>query len=486
MISFNETPNDLRIPFVSAEFDSSNSSQGPSLLKYRALIIGQKIASGTMAANTTERVTSVEKVAELAGRGSILHRMSIAWFASNQSTDLTIAALDDDSSGAAATGSITVTLSSQKAGTIAMYLGSKRIPVGVTAASTQDSLASAIAAKINADNDLPVTATASTNVVTVLYRNKGEVGNKYDIRDSRNYTESLPQGVSLSYSGMSGGSGNPSLSSLIAALGDEWFHIICHPYTDAASLSAIELELESRIGPLRSIDGLAITSSAGSFSDLATLGSSRNSKSSCIASQAGSSPLTQACEHAAETAAIVARYGSVDPARPFQTLVYRHTVSPTGLFTATERNLLLFDGISTNRVSADRPQIERMITTYRKNSAGGDDTAYLDATTMLILMYLRYSWRTRMQAKYPRHKLADDGVRVSPGQFIMTPKLGKAEAVGWFREMEGKGLVEGFEQFKKDLVVSRNTTDPNRLDLLLSPDLINQLIFVAARVAFRL
>jgi len=69
---------------------------------------------------------------------------------------------------------------------------------------------------------------------------------------------------------------------------------------------------------------------------------------------------------------------------------------------------------------------------------------------------------------------------------VMTPKLGKAEALGWFREMEKLGLVEGFDQFKADLVVERNASNPNRLDVLLPPDLINQLMITAAQIQFRL
>jgi phage tail sheath gpL-like len=105
--------------------------------------------------------------------------------------------------------------------------------------------------------------------------------------------------------------------------------------------------------------------------------------------------------------------------------------------------------------------------------------------TPLTLMYLRYSWRQRMQSKYPRHKLANDGVRLGAGQLVMTPKLGEAEAVAWFGEMEEIGLVENADQFKRDLVVERNASNPNRLDLLLPPDLINSLITTAAQFQFR-
>lgn len=492
-ISFNETPTALRVPFVSAEIDASQASQGPALLAYRGLLIGQKTAAGTAAANSLHRVTDPAQVISLAGRGSLLHRQAIAWFASNRATELWIGVLEDDAAGVAASGTINVTGPATADGTIPLYLGGKRLPVGVSDADTAIAIASAIADAINADADLPITAAVggvgNEHIVTVTFRHKGEAGNGYDLRDSYRDGEELPAGVALAYAQLSGGTTNPALSGLIAALGDSWYQIWAHPYTDATSLSAIEAELSSRFGPMRMLDGVAITSASGTFAALTTLGGGRNSQHSSIVAQPGEKPLTPPWEYAAEVAAIAALYGNADPARPFQTLPMRHALPPAeaDLFTLEERNLLLFDGIATTRVGAgDVVQLERLITTYQTNAAGADDTAYLDVTTMLTLLYLRYSFRVRMQTRYPRHKLANDGTRLGPGQAVITPKLGKGEALGWFRDMEELGLVEGFDQFKQDVVAERNATDPNRLDLLLPPNIINQLIVTATKVAFRL
>ena len=88
--------------------------------------------------------------------------------------------------------------------------------------------------------------------------------------------------------------------------------------------------------------------------------------------------------------------------------------------------------------------------------------------------------------KYPRHKLADDGIAFAPEQPIITPNIGKAEAVAKFRQWEEQGLVENFDQFKSDLIVERNTKDPNRLDFLLRPNLVNQLYITGVQVQFLL
>jgi len=487
-ISFNSVPSNLRIPFVAAEFDASRAQQGPAVLTYRGLILGQKTSAGTATANTLHKVTSADQVATLAGRGSQLHRMAKKWFANNKSTEVYVGVLEDAGAGVAASGTLTVTGPATASGTLSIYIAGELVQVPVASGDAASAIATAIKDAITAATELPVTAAVNSAVVTVTARNKGANGNDIDIRLNYQDGEATPAGVAVAIVAMASGSTPPTLTTMLAAMGDTWFNVLAHPYTDATSLSAIEAELASRFGPMRMIDGVAFTGSKGSASTLGTMGDTRNSQHSCIVAQAGESPLTPPCEFAAAVAAVVSYYGAADPARPFQTLEVADVRAPAeaDLFTNTERNLLLFDGIATTRVGAGGVvQLERLITTYKTNAAGSTDTAYLDVTTMLTLMYARYSFRARMAAKYPRSKVANDGTRFGAGQAVVTPKIIKAEAVAWFRDLEELGLFENFDQFKRDLVVERNAQDPNRLDVLLPPDLINQLIVTAVQIQFR-
>lgn len=493
-ISFDGIPTTLRVPFVAAEFNASRAQQGPALLAYSALLIGQKLSTGTATADTVVRCTSVDQAITLGGRGSMLHRQVLGWSATNRSTELWLGVLADNGAGVAATGTILVAGPATAAGTIVLYLGGERITVGVASGDASTAIATAIGDAVNDALDLPVTAGVVGSTVTLTFRHKGLVGNTYDVRANYRDGEALPAGVTLTITAVGAvvaGTTNPTLTGLIAAMADLWFQIWSHPYTDATSLTAIESELLSRFGPLRSIDGIAITSASGSFSTLTTMGTTRNSQHSVIVAQPGVTPLVPPMEFAAGVAGLVALHGAADPARPFQTLALPQDRFPppaeTDQFSLEERNLFLFAGIATTkRVAGGVVQLERIITTYRTSPAGATDTSYLDATTLLTLLYLRFDWRVRIQNRYPRHKLANDGTQFGAGQAVMTPQLGKGEALLWFRDMERLGLVEGFDQFKRDLVVERNVTDPNRLDFLLPPDLINQLIGVAAQIQFRL
>lgn len=486
-VSFQAIPSALRVPFCAVEFDASLASQGPALLAYRALIIGQKLAAGTAAANSIMKLTNADEAIALYGRGSMLHRQCIAWFARNQFTELWVACVDDNGAGVAATGTLSFTGPATAAGTLSLWLGGVLVSVAVASGDTATVIATAVAAAINANLDLPVTATSAIGVVTVLHRHKGTVGNAYDMRANYQDGEALPAGVALAVVALATGATNPVLTTVIANLGDTWYNVIAHAWTDATSLTALEAELLRRDGPMVQHDGQMFASANGSASVLGTLGDTRNSKYSHIVAQPGENPLVPPTEFAAGVAAVAAYYANIDPAAPFQTLELGfYPPAEADLFTISERNLLLYDGIATTKVEAGGSvQIERLVTTYQTNPTGAADTAYLDANTRFTLMYLRYSWRTLMQLRYPRAKLADDGTRFGTGQKVVTPSLAKGECLGWFRDMEELGLVEGFDQFKRDLVVERNLANRNRLDFIIPPDLMNQLVVLAASIQFR-
>ena len=155
-----------------------------------------------------------------------------------------------------------------------------------------------------------------------------------------------------------------------------------------------------------------------------------------------------------------------------------------------ERNLHLFDGVATHNVDAGgNVCIEREITTYRVNSFGDADTSYLDITSPATLGHIRYVIKNRFTNRYPRHKLADDSAldNLEPGQPVMTPKLCTQELLDIFiTELEPAGLVEDFDDYKATLDVKRDTSDRNRLNFMIHPNIINQLRVLAGLIQFKL
>ena len=488
-ISFNEVPNAIRNPFVYVEFDGSRAFSGPSIMPYKSMVFGQMLAAGSAVAGLPVLVTSADRAAELFGSGSLLHRQFMAWFANNDITPVWAYPFADPVGSNQAEGSITFGGSADVSGTLAVYIAGERVQVGVKSGDSLADIAAALVTAIGQKPNLPITAQVNGSTaeqVDITAKNGGPLGNDISIAVNV-FGEETPGSLTTSIVAMTGGSGLPDFSSAWTNLGDEHYNVWVVPYTDAVSLTEVEGELDDRNSPLRQIDAVAFAAMSGTVSALQTFGDGRNSR--FISVMATQKSVTPAFEVGAAYAAVAAKNLQNDPARPLQTLELDGVVAPaeTDRFTRQERNILLFDGVATSYVDAGgKVRIERAITMYQENAFGADDIAYLDINTLFTLSYLRYDFRNYFLTKYPRHKLANDGTRFGAGQAVITPKIGKAEAVRRFREWERLGLVEGIDQFKNDIIVERNQQDPNRLDFMLPPDLVNQLRVVGAQIKFLL
>ncbi|MGH1429756.1 MAG: phage tail sheath subtilisin-like domain-containing protein [Neptuniibacter sp.] len=472
-ISFNGIPAALRTSGSHIEFD--NSLAGAAGIMQKRVAIGQRLTTGSQAAGVPVRVIDLVLPTVLFGRGSKLSLMLIAALQANPETELWAIALDDDAAGNKASATIQVTSGPTAAGTIALYLGGKRLTVGVASTDDASAVAASINAAINADLDLPVTATVSTNTVTITARHKGEVFNTYDIRTNYYQGEQLPAGLALTITPMAGGTSNPDISTATDAMGDEWYNWIINPYTDIANMVILENVLDERWGPMKQIGARAFTAFSGTHAQAGTFGSARNNPHmSCMAISSSPTPVY---EVAAINCAVAALSLSIDPARPLQTLELKGMKAPAveDQWERSERNLLLFDGMSTFTVDRDGTcRIERQITMYQTNDAGLPDASFLDICTPETLDRIRFEQRLLQAQKYPRHKLANDDARVSPGQAVITPKVWRGELLALYREMEAKGWVEDYETYEKNLIVGRDADDRNRLNWRDTPNLVNQ------------
>jgi phage tail sheath gpL-like len=486
-ISFNSIPVGGRVPGAYIEFDSSKAISGLPAAPSKILLIGLRRSGGAVGALIPTRMVSEAQAVQAFGRGSQLARMVRALKKVNDRTEAWAIAVNEDAAGTAATKTITISGPATGSGTLALMVAGSRVPVGVSNGDTAAAIATAVSAAVNAQPDLPVTAGVVADVVTLTARHKGAFGNDIDVRVNYYQGEVLPSGVGCAIAAGIVGTSNADIAPALAAISDTAYQTVILPYADLATLATIEAELSSRAGPLRMIEGMAFGAVAGSQGALATLGASRNSQFVSLIG-AKNSP-TPPAEWAAAYGGQIAFYGAIDPARPFQTLPLTGVMAPLqqDRFTAQERELLLKDGISTYVVDAGgNVVIERAITTYQVNAQGLDDIAWLDVNTPLTLFYLRLAVRSRITSKYPRHKLASDGTKFGAGQAIVTPKIIRAELISLFRDLEQAGLVEKLDQFAADLIVERDQTDPNRVNALIPPDLVNQFLVFAGRVEFRL
>ncbi|MEY3760066.1 MAG: hypothetical protein RIR39_1557 [Pseudomonadota bacterium] len=502
-VPFNNIPagNSLRVPLFYAEMDNSQANIFSQTLK--SLLIGQRstvsgITYGSAVSNTPYVVTSQAQANSLFGNGSMLARMYMIFRLNNPQGEVWAMAPSDAGAGVAATSTITITttLTGPFASTtyvINLYVAGQRIQVPYTLNDTVTSIANYIVAGINAATDLPVTATSALGVVTLTAKWKGLTGNDIVVQDSFRSTagsELAPYGLNLVYAAGTAGATNPTLTTAISALGDEPYDFIIHPYTDSTSILAVTTELSDTVGRWswsRQIYGHAYTAVRGTLSALITLGGLYNDQHHTIAAIDVDCP-NPSWEYAAAYGGRNAVYIAADPARPTQTGQLTGIIPPRvgKRFLLTDCNSLLGYGIATSTVVAGVLQIQRAITNYQKNAFGVADISYLDSETLHTAAYVLRYLQSAITSKYARHKLANDGTRFSAGNPVVTPNVIRGELIAAYDALVALGLVENRDAFATYLIVERDITSANRLNILFPPDYVNQLRIFAVLNQFRL
>jgi len=502
-ISFNNISPDVRTPGAYIEIDNSRALKGLVQNPHKALIIGQKRSTGTVPFDTLVAISRDNLADGYFGSGSILARMCNKFKENNPNTELYALAIGSGIAGVAASMTIDFSNAMYSAagcsgtGTYYLMINGEEIQYTIESGQSGSGITAGIALLINSNSALPVHATQNNAVgVSALHISavcSGTLGNYIDIRTNyytgQSTTTIIFSRVSTitSMASMAGGSIDPDLGDTWAVIGGEQFHYVIQPYIDTANLTEIETELEDRFLPLEDLQGHGITAVRAKYASCTALGNTRNSPHNTIVGvyDAPNGPE----EWAAAWGAVAAWNLNNDPARPLHYLKLKGILPPPieNRFTREERDYLLYDGIATYVVdSGGNVLIERSITTYQKTALGTPDPSYLDIQTLATLGEIRYQYKVRMISRFiiPRFKLADDTFPVQPGSKVATPRTVRQETIALFTLLRDKGLIENLDEFIDNLIVERNMSDRNRIDVLLSPDLINQFRVLAGQIQF--
>lgn len=479
-------PSNIILPFVGVSFSNVRAA-GPAELPFQALLIGQKIASGTMAVDEQILVTGADEVGALAGYGSPLHRAAIRFFQNNQSVNTYIIGIADGAAATASTQEVTLSGTATDVGTFSIYLDGDKYNTSVIVGDTADVVGAAMVLVINADPSASAIASYAAGVLTLTSKGKGvAVG---DITTVLNYApgDETPAGLTAAISTFTAGTVSPDIQDALDVIGDSWFNVITAPYSDAVSLTAIEAFLATQASALYQRDAMYYTAKKGTTSELISfaIDSARNSQYVSIV--AGTDRPHSIAEQAAAVAGVVATSVVEDPAVPLHRVTLQGIlpVEKTNRWDLQERNSLASNGVAT-LTDELVVQTEGTVTMYLKNSTGASDTSYQYQNTVFILMALRYTFVQRILQKYGRAKLADSAERITGNQVVITPDVGRAEAIAWAIEQEAAGQIENIDQFKDDVICRRALNNKNRLEWILPPDLINQFIVGSGEMQFLL
>lgn len=497
MVTFNNIPTTIRLPGQYTEVDNSRALKGTAANPHKVLILGQKTSDGTAAVGELKQISG-----ELVGNGffgpkSILGRMCRKFKQANPYTQVFAIALDS-SGGVKASANIRLSQALSHYSVVStsnellhFAVNGDNVIVTLENGWSVADVNSAIVDAVNALPYCPVVASAisASSLVKLTAVNSGTLGNTIDIRFNARTGEEYPTcfADSVILSAFTGGTGDPDVDAAWAVISNEQYHYIVSPYSDSTNLDMLDTELAKRFGPMCDQQGHALTAFKGTYASSAAQGKLGNSPFISILGYYNGQQSQE--EWAAAFGAVCAYYLNDDPARPLQTLKLPGLIAPAIIdrYSRSERELLLFDGVSTWDVDANgNVVLERVITTYRTDAIGNVDPSYLNIETMATLSEIRYQYKLRMYNRFlsQRFKLADDTFPVQPGMKVATPKTIRQEIVALFSELQDKGLIENLEEFSKNLVVERDANDRDRVNVLLPPDLINQFRILATQLQF--
>lgn len=469
-------PLSIVVPFVGVEFDPSRAQRTPPEMPFSVAIVGQKVASGTGTSGTMYRVYNESEVIELAGVNSMLRNMVRRFWDNNSISDVYVVPLDD-AVGTQATRVLTISGTATESGELPLLINGTRIAVSVAVGDTEDAVGDNVVSRVAEYDYINWTPVNVTGTVTFTCTNDGVAAGDNDMRVAADPGEKVPAGLTASFGATTPGTVDPDVQDALDGIGDAWINMLVNPYADDTNMNAVEDWLSVNFGPTYQRDGVAYQAYRDTVSGLISFatGANRNSPHMVLI-DAGNRKLSTyelASAYAGQAAASLID----DPAVPLHRLQLRGVLTNdlSERRTLLEANSLAKNGVAT-LTDDNGVQTQATVTMYLKNSAGAADTSYRYQNTMYILQRLRWRFVQRILSKYPRAKLLASAERVEAGQQIITPDIGRAEAIDWFLENERQGQVQGLEQFKDEVICRISSSNPNRLEWILPPELVKQFI----------
>jgi phage tail sheath gpL-like len=497
-VNFQSIPPGLQVPMFWAE--TSNAQAGVNVQQQRVLLIG-----GTLNAMPlvpvwapppagTGSAGAGQAVAAQTGQGSMLAEMAALYRLNDPFTELWFLPIPAPSGGVAATATVVISGTPTAAGTLSLYVGDHLFAVPVTASQSATSIAAAVAAAINGA-PAPVSATSSTGTVTLTAKFTGIHYNQLALQ--LNYQgapvgEATPAGLTVSITGFSGGTGDVVLSGVAAAIGTQAFDFIVCGFNDAtsrAALTTLESDSGGRWNWTNQLFGGAFVADVDTATNLQTLGGTMNDQHQCVIGCTGS-PTAPWKIAAAVMGTAVPRI-IAQPNIPLDGLVVQGVLAPpigtNDGYSASTLQTLLTTGISP--LTFDRAgacHIVRLISTYQTNQFGVSDQSYYDIGVLYTIMAVLRTLQANSTSRLAQKLLVDDGTPIGAGQPAISPSIERMNIYHDYLQMQANLWVEDAADFLAGLVVTRNATNPTRLDVLFDPHIVSGLHIYAVLNQFYL
>lgn len=485
-IGFNYIPGSgLTAPIFAFEVNSGGQYYAVDAL----VLMGHKLSAGTMALNTPTVVASQADADALAGPGSMLREMYRLAAMNAPATPIKLLAVAEPS-GAQALWTISIGSLPAGGGVAVVEIQGKRISVGVSATDTPTTVAQALGAAINAYYDsvtgamLQVVAQTPITTATILLnaRHVGAIMNDIDI-----YVPASVVGNVLAASGVwtltatTAGAGIPTLSSALAALGDDPADFIVSPWSDSTSTAAyasITNDVSGRWAWSRQSYGHVWSVFTGTFSASTTLGLALNDRHLTVLRR-WSGAMDPSWTWAAAVTARLAPWlsdcvtGNVSRNQTNLPVVgLRGLRDRSGLDQYSARNTLVNSGISTmNQLADGTVVIDKIVTTYRAGPQGQPDTVFRDIQAVYQVAGGLGYIRSAMQTECGNKGL----VNSNPGNLaaLVTPSDIKASFMHAYSDLCNAGVFQNLDGVTRALIVAYDSANPDRVNIYAAFERVN-------------
>ena len=495
-VAFNNMPGTIRVPFFYAEFNAGASPFSGGSFQ---LLIGHKLGTGSAAVGARVNLGSSDPNV-LFGQGSMLAEQAIFARRADPTGAIVCLPIAEPGGAVAAAATIVITGTATSSGVLTRFIHGDRVSVPVALGDTAATVATRLAAAINAGYyrfgyamKFGVTAAAVSGTVTVTSRHPGSLGNSIRLETDLDGPEPDAPGLTIVTNAMASGTGDVDMAATLALLGSTPADWISGPFATTAQLNAVRDFLSNsgtgRWSPTVQLGGHYTTFMAGNLSTVTAFGQGRNDPHVSI-DVAYNAPNTPWARAAALNGAIarsknlgVSITEAVEISRPLQTIVLEGIRPPKNIvdrWGQADLESIFASGLAATSVDgSDQVRISRVCTTYQKNAYGQPDATFLDVETMAQSQYIARYIRHAVEEAFPRAALMDQNPRNLQG--VATPKTIGDVVDHAYQQLCDGGIAENPEVFFQARIIERSA-DRNRVNGYIPPDVANQLRVFAANI----
>lgn len=487
----------------------SGSLPGNALCK--PLYIGQAIEPkpADLVLGQVYEVYSADQAFAIFGTGSPLALMAVQHFDCCPSLPLSLVAVGTTGTAVVAENTMTITGPATAAGILSFAVMDVAFQIVVQAGDTAADIATATAAAISARTVLPFTAEADAAVVTLTAKFAGDSGNWFAPLFNPNMGDALPGGVTVEIEQSVTGAADIDIDQA-ASLFACCYDCVATSFEDEDANNQIldwiadkwDCGIQGNF-----CGGHLFHAKTDTVANLVSYGKTRNSAAECVIPV----PLRTTPQAANESykypgyllaAAMASRVcctACEDPSRPVQydngvlCELYDSRLC-AGIFSQEEKRalfdagLVLWDVAGTTGVRDTSLVIEEPLTTYKYSpTTGAPDLAWRRVETRYTTMKFTRDLGTWYKANYSSVSLVNDGTRIPRGKRAISPSILRASITAWILQSQVGLTAEGdAAAIEKMVTVTRTNQpgrcDPDRVDVSIDLDLVNQLARIATSV----